>query len=168
MPPNDYGKWFFVRSNVHRLSESSDRSLLRQIAARKMENSEADIGSLADSLGPEGSSVLTFITNRDPFRALSLISHLPEAIRDEIADLDLATKNLSLLNARLLLVHGMDDNIVPYTQSVELASSVPPGQADLYLAKGLLHVDMKGGLVDWWHLWRAVNALLGERDGTRG
>ena len=27
MPPNDYGKWFFVRSNVHRLSESSDRSI---------------------------------------------------------------------------------------------------------------------------------------------
>ena len=168
LPPNDYGKWFFVMSNVHHLSESSDRNLLRQIAARKMENSEADIAALADSLGPEGSSVLAFITNRDPSRVLSLISHLPEAIREEISDLDLATKNLSLLNARLLLVHGVEDNIVPYPQSVALASSVPPGRANLYLARGLFHVDLKGGLMDGWRLWRAVNALLRERDGARG
>ena len=168
LPPNDYGKWFFVMNNVHRLSDSSDRNLLRQIAARKMENVDADIAALAGSLGPEGRSVLTFITNRDPAHAKSHISGLPAAIREEIADLDLATKNLSLLNARLILVHGLDDNIVPYPQSVALASSVPPGQADLFLAKGLLHVDMKASLVDGWHLWRAVDALLRERDGTRG
>lgn len=168
LPPNEYGKWFFVMSNVHRLSKSSDRKLLRQIAVRKMQNVDADIADLADRLGPEGRFVLAFIINRDPYRAKSLVSNLPGAIRDEIAALDLATKNLSLLNARLILVHGVDDNIVPYPQSVALAASVPPGQATLFLAKGLFHVDLEGWFVDGWHLWRAVTALLGERDGTRG
>lgn len=68
------------------------------------------------------------------------------------------------LHARLILVHRRTDNIVPYTQSVQLARSVPPGQASLFLLDGFGHADLRDlSLTDRLRLWRAVDALLAER-----
>ncbi len=164
LEPNTYGKWVFVLHNLELLSDSDDRNLLQTIARRRMADTTADVDDLAARLGSEGRNIHAFITNRNPEKGLELLRNLPEKIRADIAALTLADKDLSRLKARLILIHGYDDNIIPYTESIALAGAVSEGQARMYLGNGLIHVDIEPGLSSTWRLWRAVDALLAERD----
>jgi fermentation-respiration switch protein FrsA (DUF1100 family) len=72
---------------------------------------------------------------------------------------------LRSLRATLILVHGRDDAIIPYTESVALARAAG-GRAELALLEDLAHADLgPGGLVDAWRLWRAAYALMRARHG---
>jgi len=164
MEPNSYGKWIFVLSNVERLSDPSDRKLFEEMAKRKLKDVHAKVEDLASRLTPEAGNLYAFIENRDPSRALPLLSMLPEQIRREIRALDLAGYDLTRTRTRFILVHGYDDDIIPYTQSVSLAKNLPPGKARLYLVNGLQHVDLEPGVIDKFRLWRAISALLRERE----
>ena len=161
--PNAFGKWVFVLSNAERLPYPPDRRILRVMARRKLQNLTAGVADLAGELSPSGRAVYDFIVNTDRNLAPRLIANLPESIEREIRSLNLADKDLRPLRARLILVHGYDDDIIPYSQSIELARAVTPGQARLFLANGLAHVDLEPGLLDKWRLWRAVDALLAQR-----
>lgn len=163
MEPNSYGKWLFVRSNIGRLKDPGDRELFREAVRRKLIDDKAGIADLESRLTPEGRNLLDFIDNRDPARAPTLMGRLAEPIRRDIALLDVASRDLSRLKARLILVHGYEDDIIPYTESVALASKTPPGQASLYLVHGLMHVDLEPGMKDKFRLWRAMSELLGQR-----
>ncbi len=162
--PNVYGKWVFILSNLHRLSEPKDRRLFRQMFERIKKDLEASLGDLAAGLSAEGRALYVFVTNRDPHEFESLKSHLAEPIRQDIGALDLSGRDLSRLAARLILVHGYDDPIIPYPESKALARAAPHGQARLFLVDGLEHVDLQPGLVGKFRLWRAVSALLAERE----
>jgi pimeloyl-ACP methyl ester carboxylesterase len=164
MEPNSYGKWVFVLSNLGRLSDPVDRELFQQAAKRKLADLKAPLHDLTVRLTPEGRRLYDFIENRDPARALALMDQLPEAIRRDVRALNLAERDLSRLKARMILVHGYDDDIIPYTESVALAKSLPPGLARLYLVHGLQHVDLEPRLIDKYRLWRAISALLRERE----
>ena len=161
--PNSYGKWVFVLSNVNRLSAPSDRLLFQQAARRKFANEDAPVDDLAARLTPEGKSVYEFIENRIPARVLPLMGRLPASIRREIRALNVAEYDLTRLRVRMILVHGYDDDIIPYTESIALAKSLPHGLARLYLVYGLQHVTLEPRMRDKYRLWRAISALLRER-----
>lgn len=164
--PNAYGKWIFVLSNVDRLKNPRDRDLLRAMAERKKNDLDASLDDLAARLDAEGRRVYRFITNRDPEMVEELKRDLPPSILSDLERLDLANKDLSKLHADLIIAHGFDDDIIPYTQSIALAEAVPEDQADLYLVDGLAHVDLDPGLLSKFRLWRAVCNLLEERNDT--
>lgn len=164
LEPNEYGKWVFVLSNLGRLDDPADRALMEAMAKRKMSDLFASLDDLAAQLHTQGKKLYAFITNREPQRGPELLRQLPPGIRADIAALDLANKDLSSLVARLLLIHGYDDSIIPYAESIALASAVPKGQARLFLVDGLAHVDLEPGLRSRFRLWRAIHALLIERD----
>ena len=124
--PNAYGKWVFARSNARSLADPVDRATLVEIADRKLNNPDAEIGHLVPQLGREGRSVLSLLLNEDPERTPALVAELPTNIRQDMAGLDLKTRDLSLLEAELLLVHGRDDAIIPYTETLALAATLPP------------------------------------------
>ena len=163
--PNAYGKWVFVKSNAGRLGDPGDGAVLERMAERKMANLEADITDLVAALGAEGRSVYALLANSDPDRVPALIAALPEGVRADIAALDLKRQDLSKLQARLILVHGRDDAIIPYSESKALAAAAPEGQAALYVVDSLAHVDLgAAGLIDMLILWRAAYRLLSERE----
>src|SRR5690606_32734029 len=141
----------------------ADQRILKSMAERRMNDPDAPLVDLEARLGPEGAAVYAFVANRDPRRVRSLLKDLPTGIRKDIDALNPALRDLSRLRARLLLVHGYDDSIIPYTQSIALARSVPEDQARLFLIRGLVHVDIEPGLIGRWRMWRAVDALLKER-----
>ncbi|MCH8197168.1 MAG: alpha/beta hydrolase [Proteobacteria bacterium] len=162
---NAYGKWVFVKSNAGRISDPGDGAILARMAGRKMANLEADITDLVAALGAEGRTVYALLANSDPDRVPALIAALPEAVRADIAALDLKRRDLSKLSARLILVHGRDDAIIPYSESKALAAAVPEGQAALYVVDSLAHVDLgAAGLIDMLILWRAAYRLLTARE----
>lgn len=162
--PNGYGKWVFVASNVGRLGSPSDRALFGEMAKRKLADLDASVDDLVPRLAPEGRRVYDFVENRAPARSPFLQELLPDAIRREIALLDLARRDLSRLRPRFILVHGYDDDIIPYPQGIELARHLPGDRTRLYLVHGLQHVDLNPRLADKYRLWRALCDLLRERD----
>jgi hypothetical protein len=166
--PNAYGKWVFVLSNAQRVDDQQDQEILRRMAERKIENLAADVSDLAQRLGPEGRNIYALITNHDPERVPELLEALPPDIQAEIHALDISRKPVHTLDVEFILIHGRDDAIIPFTQSVALAEAVEPERAHLYLIDGLDHVDPEApGLVDGFKMIQAVYRLLAIRDGRQ-
>ncbi|OAN49904.1 hypothetical protein [Magnetospirillum moscoviense] len=157
--PNAYGKWVFVRSNLGRLDDSADRAAMDGIAQRRLNDPAAGIGDLVALLKPQGRAVMALLDNTDPARVPALLDKLPPRIKAEIAQLDLAPRDLSPLTARLILVHGQDDRIIPWTESAALARMAP--RAQLFVPTNLAHAELRpSGLADAVILWRAALAFL--------
>ena len=167
MTPNAYGKWVFARSNLVHVANDRDRALLDEMATRKMADLEADIADLARELGAEGRAIHDLLTNTEPDRVAGLIERLGPAMRADMTALDPSARDLSGLKARLILIHGRADAIVPYTESQALAAAAPAGQAALYLVEGLFHVDADLGWRDQFILLYAAIDLLEQRAPAR-
>ena len=167
LEPNAYGKWVFVASNAGRLDDAADRAILARIADLKLDDPSLDVTRLAASLGPQGLAVLALVDNDDRAATAALIAGLPAGIRHDMAALDPARAPLETANSRFLLIHGRDDSIVPYSESVDLAQRLGPAATSLYLLDGMWHVDSDFSLADQWILWDAAIELLELRDGVR-
>lgn len=169
--PNAYGKWVFVLANAERIADPRDRTTLTAMARRKLADLNAGIDDLGIAIGPEGRSVLELLANGDPARVPELIDALPPGVRADLDGLSLARRDLSKLRAELVLIHGRDDAIIPYVESIALAQAVRPGQAHLALLDNLAHADLgPGSFVDGVRMWRAAYALMRTRhdgDHTR-
>lgn len=169
--PNDYGKWIFVLGVAELLPEPGDRAALRRMARERLQGyrdylyPDPDTGGLDGPITAQGRAMVALLENQDPERVPTLIGALPAPLRNELECLDLARRDLSRLQAHLILLHGTDDNIIPYTQSVALAAVVPGTQ--LFLIDGLAHVNLLALGLDRRTLWRAVGALLAQRDRPR-
>jgi hypothetical protein len=160
--PNAYGKWVFVLANAERIADPRDRTSLVAMARRKLDDLHAGIDDLLPDLGPEGRAVTDLLANDDPARVPGLIAALPPAVRDDLEALSLARRELGALR-RLILIHGRDDAIIPYTESVALARAAGE-RAHLALLDSLAHADLgSGGLWDAVRLWRAAYALMRSR-----
>jgi fermentation-respiration switch protein FrsA (DUF1100 family) len=164
MVPNDYGKWVFVLSNLDKIADAEQRVILRQIATSKRDNG-AYSERLVSQLGGEALATYRYVTNREIGVAPGLLEQLPVPLRAEVERLDLANKDLSRLRAKLLLVHGIDDNTIPYSQSIALYRAVPESQSDLYLLQHWAHADPQSGGGDSWTMLRVLYRLLQLRDG---
>ncbi len=158
--PNEYGKWVFVLSNIERLSRQTDKEIFYAIAQRKMDDPNASIEDLTNNLSVEANSILALLKNQNYSETLTLITGIPNAIRADLNALNLSNKNLSQLNAKLILLHGVDDDIIPYTESILLSRAVAEGQSELFIVDGLAHVNVHPNLLNQWKLLRAIDALL--------
>ncbi len=164
LEPNEYGKWVFVLSNVERLSDPNDKEIFLEIAQRKMKNPNIAIDDLTLNLTAEANSILTLLQNKNPENVSSLIAKLPSSIHADLNALDLSDKDFSQLKARLILLHGTDDDIIPYTESIALANAVTEEQSEIFLIGGLAHVNVHPEKLNRWKMMRAIDALLKMRE----
>ncbi len=162
--PNAYGKWVFVSSNAERLGDPEDRARLSAIASRRMLDEAADVADLLIDMGREGRTVYDLASNTDPDRVEALVAALPQAIREEVDALSLANIDLSGITARIVLLHGRNDRIIPYSESHALAAAFSHERVDEFVIEDLQHVDLgPAGWFDTVRLWRALYIVLMER-----
>ncbi len=166
--PEPRAKWAFLESNLSLIEDPDDARTLGAIAQRKNRRPEAEIADLVAGLGPQGRSIIALLTNRDPDAVPALMGALPEKIVADMRGLDLAGRDLSALKAELILVHGRDDPVIPYTESEALAAAATGAETSLTLLDNLPHVDLATpGAEDALRLWSAAYRLLEERDRLR-
>lgn len=177
--PEDYGRLVFARTALDYLSRENDRAALDAMVEAKLEDREADVSALAEGLGPEGLAVYRLLVNSDPRETARLLAELPQPLIAAIQALSLQGKDLSGLSARLILVHGMNDPLIPYTESLALSRAVPASRAQVFVIRRILgHVDLSFGdvfsgefwgqqLPDAWRLLGAVRLLLRERQPVK-
>jgi len=178
--PDDYGRLVFAYGAKAYLRAPRDHELIEAIAERKRRDMAADVSDLVASLSREAKAVYEVAVNPDPARFPALLAGLPPAMLADLDALSLHNKDLGRLEARLLLVHGRNDNLIPYPESLALARAAPEGKARVWLINRILgHVDLtlrhaltwqfvSQALPDIWRMLRAVDALLGERDKGPG
>ena len=176
---SQYGKLVFTKSVLHDLHDPKDRAIFEEMVEVKLKDFNADISGLAERLGPEGMAIHRLLANTDPLLTPQLIAALPPATVATIDALTLSNKDLTRLTARLLLVHGKNDALVPYPESVALGGAVAQSRAHVFVLNGVLgHVDLTlssffstrfwtNELPDAWRLFRAANLLLKERELPR-
>lgn len=174
--PDDYGRLVFAYGAKAYLRAPRDHELIEAIAERKRRDMAADVSDLIAGLSREAKAVYEVAVNPDPARFPALLAGLPPAMLADLDALSLHNKDLGRLKARLLLVHGRNDNLIPYPESLALAQAAPQGKARVWLINRVLgHVDLSLGRVltwqfvsqelpDIWRMFRAVDALLSERD----
>ncbi|MGJ7461530.1 alpha/beta hydrolase family protein [Halomonas sp. MA07-2] len=169
-PPQSDLRWALLRSQLHHLADAEDRQRLDIIARRRLGNSEESFeapDSGVAGLGPEGKALYALVTNTDPARVTPLLEALPPSLLLQFDALNLASRDLDALTARLVLVHGPDDRVIPISHSRRLRDALPSRQARLFAAGGLGHVEVSSHWRDAWTLWRAIYHMLrlGETDG---
>jgi hypothetical protein len=175
--PDDTGRMVLAYSSLDYLADAAaDRAVFDRMVAQRMDDPRADLEPLAAKLNPDAHAAYALALNTDPARFDALFARLPRGMREDIARLDLARHDLAPLQARLILVHGRKDNLIPYTESLALADAVPAGQARVFLIRSVLgHVDMsvsdlfswrfwREDLPDLWRLWRVIDLILAERE----
>lgn len=160
LSPHPYGKLVFALSTLELLSSASDRRLMQKIVHRKLMDRDADVSDLSRALSKEGERLYQLLTNERAERAFTLLANLPPAIGQRIAQLNLANKDLKQLKAKLILVHGKNDNIIPYSESIALAAALGHEQAQLFIIEGMTHIDVISRDFDQRRMWEAIRAFL--------
>ncbi len=160
--PHPAVKWMFLASNIDLLDDPRDRAALTAIVERRLLDPKAPIDDLAEGLGPEGKSLLDLMTNANPERVTSLLALVPDKIRNRIETLSLQNYDLSHLAGRLILIHGRKDNMIPYTESLRLNSTI--ADSELFIIDGFTHVDPATiGITGRLQLVDALMAVLKRR-----
>jgi hypothetical protein len=169
--PYAWARWAFLAGNVDLVSDSADRGRLREIAERKLEDPGADVSGPAAALGPEGRAVYDLLTNQDPARVEALLARVNPAIRGMMTALS-PLPGLRHVRARLILVHGVADRSIPFTESERLArAAADPARVDLTLTRVFGHVDpslprldglsaLRFYIPEAWRMIRVVLAVL--------
>ncbi len=160
--PNPYIKWVFALSNIELLDRSEDRDKLRVLLAGVDKHVHLSNKQLSE-LGPDARSLYALLVNREPLRVRELLNSLPRHMRYELEGINPASRDLSQLEARVILLHGRGDTMIPYTESIALARAIPPEQVQLFLIDGFAHVDIHLEQRDISLLLAAMEALLKQR-----
>jgi pimeloyl-ACP methyl ester carboxylesterase len=165
--PDSAMVWRFIRYNAEHAERPPDRVALAAVARIRLERPEADVSEFLRDLAPDARAIFDLADNRDPARVPALIDALPQRLREGLRGLDLSALDLSTLRARLILVHGRDDPVIPARESVRLAAALRPGQADVRLIDAITHASVGGfGILDGYRMWRAILSVLAARDGA--
>lgn len=164
-PPQREARWAVLLSQLHWLEEEQDRALLETIARRRLADPEAPVAGEARRLGSSGRALFDLVTNHDPGRVEALIAKLPPSLVGELEALDPSRRSLESLQARLVLIHGPQDRVIPVSHSRRLRDALPPGQARLFEAGALQHVAVSPGWREGWGLWRALVHVLALGEG---
>lgn len=162
-PANPYATWVFALSNAELLERPEDRAWLREKVMSIAAGDEASTLATVSGLASDTQALLELLTNREPDKVPALIRQLSPRIRSELAAINPAIHDMSGLQAQVILVHGRNDDIIPYTESIALAQRLPPGKVQLFLIEGVAHVDIRLHKKDIPKLVEAMTLLLEQR-----
>lgn len=170
----DYGRGVFLQSCLAYLNDERDRHTLETLAKAWLFGHHANPSDFFGQVGPQGKALLSLLVDSTTPGCKG--KDLPPRLVEDFKKLSPSSADLSLLKARVILVHGKRDPLIPYTQSLALLDHLPPGQSRLFLFDSLIgHVDLHPvscfdpafytqELPDIWRLFEVVSSLLRERE----
>jgi pimeloyl-ACP methyl ester carboxylesterase len=171
--PYPWAKWAFLAANADLATDAADRARLEEIARAKLDNDRADVHAAVEALGPDGRAIWNLLTNRDPTHVHALLEKVNPKVREMIAALS-PLPQLAHIRARLLLLHGVADRSIPFTESVRLARAAPdPSRVTLTLTRIFGHVDpdlpdlrgpaaLRFYIPEVWRMIRFADAILSQ------
>jgi dienelactone hydrolase len=139
--PQEYGKWVFLANNLDWVRSPEDRLILKRIVQKKLQDEKIRIDSFFPLLGPEGRTILDLLTHTEPAQTEKFLKEMPAEIRAVMDSLSVAAA-LKNLNADMILAHGEDDDLIPFTETLRLSQNAPdPKKVYLQILKSYTHMD---------------------------
>jgi len=140
--PSPHARGRFLLANLDLLQDERDRESLAA-AARGLAEGDWKAGAVQSAeLTPEGAALYALLMNTKPERVESLIAQLDQRIQERIAFLS-PSRVIQRLQAHLVIIHGLRDDFIPYTESLRLAAAAPmQDRVHLALTRFLTHVDV--------------------------
>jgi len=163
LSPHPYSEAAFIRSNLDFLERSVDRGFFQNYAAYITGDRIDGDEPVPAKLAPDAQAFYNLLSNHLPAQVPVLLDKLPPRMRSELDGINPSAHDLSRLRAEVILLHGRSDNLIPYTESIALADSLPANQVQLFIIDGLAHVDFRPKAHDVPQLLGAMEALLAER-----
>ncbi len=172
--PQEYGKWVFLANNLHLIESAEDRVILEKILEIKLRDEKAPIDPFLPRLGEEGRNILNLLSHDDPAQTEAFLWKLSPPVQSSVEALSVAGV-LKNLRANLILAHGEDDDLIPFTETLRLAQAAPdPRKVYCQILKTYSHVDPEQKplstktlftfyLPEGWKLYRLVYQLIGYR-----
>jgi dienelactone hydrolase len=166
VPPHEYGWLILIYSHPEDFFPAADVDNARTSIRLLLHDDVAGAKRAAQQLSPAGQALMEKIFNhqRDAFRdklLANLRKHEPEAVAVSPHD------QLSGLKAKVLLIHGEGDDVIPPSESEWLARDIPKGHLqEVLISRAISHVslDRAPGLRDRLALVHWVALMLGDAD----
>jgi dienelactone hydrolase len=173
IPPSPHARGRFLLANLDLVQDQRDQEILGRVS-QVLLNGGGDPGVPAGDLSPWGASLLSLLMNGDPTRVRPLVERLDPRVRERITYLS-PSRVIDRVRAHLLVIHGREDDFIPYTESLRLAAAAPdPARVHLAITRLVTHVDVvrpgqrrsaKTGtlLGDVWRMFRVVHFAVTRR-----
>jgi hypothetical protein len=150
----EYNRWKLLALLVGFVEDAGDRERLAAVSRVKLGDPAADTGAAESGLAAEGRAILALVRNRRAEAVEPLAAALPRGARAALDRLSPAG-SLIRLRGRLLIVHGVDDPSIPFTESLRLAAEAG-GRARVAILGAFHHT---GPHLEWSGLGRLPDAL---------
>ena len=172
--PSPHGRGRFLLANLDLLRDAKDRQILAAAAREVAEGDCTEAAIPTAELTRWGAALHALLMNSDPKQVKGLITQLDPQVRDRIAFLS-PSRVIGRLHAHLVIVHGVHDDFIPYTESLRLAAAAPArDRVHLAITRLLNHVDPTGPGLDprtflrvylreLWQIARVVNFVVAQR-----
>lgn len=167
--PDASVSWMLAYRNLDLLPSLEDRNMLRRIIEKRNRYEIADADTLAKSLHAEGRAVYAFLLNNDAKLFPLRYEKLPHRVREYVYQLS-PSRAIAYINAYCIIIHAMDDDLVPYTESIRLADTVGNhGRAHLVLLPQFMHWEsVEPSVGDWskryvlggWRFFAAIYDMI--------
>ena len=132
------------------------------MADRKLAQPGTATDDLGRRLSSEALPIYELLTNTLPKRVEGLIVALPEIVKTGLNDLTLKDRDLRRLAGKLILIHGPEDIMIPWAESMALAAVVPDTR--LFLIDGFSHINAGDvDVIGKAQLTQAIQAVLERR-----
>lgn len=160
-----YNRWKLLALLAPLVPDEDERDRLDAIARRRLADPASSVRDLETALGADGRAIMALVTNDREHAVAGLIAALPAAAREALDALS-PLPAIPRLRGRLLIAHGMEDESIPFTESVRLAraAAAPP---TLVVFRTFHHTGpqpawrtLADRAHDAWGLLRLTDALL--------
>jgi len=174
IPPSPHARGRFLLANLDLLQDEKDREILAAVARGLAEGNWQGGAVPTAELTQWGAALHALLMNTDPDRVESLIKRLHPRIQERIALLSPSCV-IRRLRAHLVIIHGLQDDFIPYTESLRLATAAPiRDRVHLALTRFLTHVDvaepplrprvfLSAYVREVWAVARVVRFLVAQR-----
>jgi pimeloyl-ACP methyl ester carboxylesterase len=122
-----YLKWVYLKANSDLVESESDRTSLQEIAKQGLGESVQD--KRFEVLSPAGKSLLEIFSASAPDEFRARLNAGPESIKRRLDALS-PSRFISQIRAPLILVHGINDPVIPAQQAIEFANAARANDLD--------------------------------------
>jgi pimeloyl-ACP methyl ester carboxylesterase len=129
--PIAYLKWVYLEANSDLVSSADDQARLRTIAESRRLGSSSDDG-IAEKLSPEGKALLGIFMATTPEEFRARLNVGPEMLQRRLDALS-PSRFIQEIRAPLILIHGINDPVIPAQQTLEFASAARKNGLDCSL-----------------------------------
>jgi acetyl esterase/lipase len=124
--PDQVTSYTLARQLIGPLPDGPERAILWRVQLDKQPLTPRDL----EQLSPEGRLILELCRHPSRERVDEILAGLPPRSRERLAAIS-PSREIAGLKARLYLLHGRADPLIPLSQARRLAAEAPPGTLQL-------------------------------------